>query len=131
GPRLPPAAPLQLRARRPLAAAAVRAAARAGLRDHPAARGYAARRREGDRGLPGRGPQARRRALADRPLHALLGLQRDDRRRGPDEDGGPLQGGVDPDLRLRGTPRPVSCTPLCNSEEKWRARRKGLGTPLG
>src|SRR2546430_7554824 len=50
---------------------------------------FRSRRREGDRGLPGRGPQARRRALADRPLHALPRLQRDDRRRGTDEDGRP------------------------------------------
>src|SRR2546426_596470 len=90
--RLRHSAPLQLRARRPLAAPALRAAAAARLRDRAAAGGHAARGGPVDPRLPRRAEGARRRALAQGPLHALPRLQRADRRERPARPGRALQG---------------------------------------
>src|SRR5438046_841664 len=92
GERLRDAAPLQLRARRPLAAPALRAAPGARLRDRAAAGGHAARGGPGDPRLPRRGEGARRRAGPQGPLHAVPRLQRADRRERAARPGRALHG---------------------------------------
>jgi HAD superfamily hydrolase (TIGR01509 family) len=79
-------------ARRALAAAALPAAARAGLRRHPAADRHAPRRRARGGRVPPRPPRHRRRARAPGALLPVRRVQRAHRRRVADGAGGPLPG---------------------------------------
>src|SRR5262249_46462893 len=130
------AAALQLRAGRPLASFAVRAPARARVRDHPAPGRHPARRGPGDARLPRPGEGARRRPLARGPLHGVRRVHGADGRARPARAGRalPRRRPLGDVSRQRRVPRPqivLAERPEVRVGEHRVGRPPGLGAVLG